>query len=279
MIIETGKPGFPPGEWENTGKKHYAKQERISMLQASFQAILEREELFSKIIEFFPYPIQVYARDGTSVMVNNAMLTEFEISNKDMIVGKYNIFKDPDIETHGLTEMVKDVFGGKTVSLSNLKVPLRSIRECYNIDNCDIDSIYQDVTAFPINDSRGEVSYVVIIFITRRIYRGKESIVKAIEYFRNNWQSEYDINEAAKAASLSPYHLSRLFKNDVGITPYSYYLSIKIERLKEKLCDPSLSITDAFAACGADYSGYFAGVFKKYVGLTPSKYRETIMGK
>lgn len=255
-----------------------AKKEQ-NKLQASFQAVVGREELFSKIIEFFPYPIEVYSRDGTTVMVNNAALTEFKIPSKDMIVGKYNIFKDPDIERYGLTELVKSVFYGKTAFKTDLKVPLKSIRGCYNIDNYDIDSMYQDATAFSITDSHGEVSYVVIIFITRRIYRGKESIIKAMEYFRSNWQNEYNINEAAKAANLSPYHFSRLFKNDVGITPYNYFLNIKIEKIKERLSDENLSIAEVFTACGADYNGHFASVFKEKVGVTPSEYRKIIREK
>jgi len=264
---------------ENNDYINNVEHEKISRLQASFQGVVEREELLSKIIEFFPYPIQVYSKDGTSVMVNNALLVEFEIPDKDMVVGKYNILKDPDIEKYGLIERVKDVFKGKTLYLSDLKVPLKSVRECYSISNSDIDSIYQDITAFPITDSKGEVSYIVIIFITRRIYKGKESIVKAKEYFRNNWDKEYNINEVACVTNLSPYHFSRLFKNDVGVTPYNYYLSIKIEKLKEKLCDINLSITEAFSACGVDYNGNFARIFKKHVGLTPSQYRETILNK
>lgn len=34
----------------------------------SFQSVFGNENLLSKVIEFFPYPIQVFAPDGTSVM-------------------------------------------------------------------------------------------------------------------------------------------------------------------------------------------------------------------
>ncbi len=44
------------------------------------------------MIECFPYPIQIYAPDGTSVLVNKAMLAEFHVISQDMVVGKYNIF-------------------------------------------------------------------------------------------------------------------------------------------------------------------------------------------
>jgi len=40
-----------------------------------------------------PYPIQVYAPDGTSVLVNQGLLKEYNVSSPDMIVGKYNVFE------------------------------------------------------------------------------------------------------------------------------------------------------------------------------------------
>lgn len=72
-------------------------EEKKNAIMSSFQSLLGNEELFAKVIECFPYPIQIYAPDGTSVMVNKAMLDEFHVSSPDMIVGKYNLFKDPFI--------------------------------------------------------------------------------------------------------------------------------------------------------------------------------------
>lgn len=251
-------------------------QNRLDKLRESFQAALDKEELFSKIIEFFPYPIEVYAADGTTVMINNACLTDFGIPSKDLIIGKYNIFEDPIIAEYGLLDLVKNVFEGGIYCQTDLKVPLRNIRENYNTDNYDIDAMYQDANAFPIKDNNGNVSHVVMVLITRRIYRGKESIINAMEYIKTNWQKEFNLDQIAKVANLSPYHFSRLFKNEIGITPYNYFLNIKIDKIKEMLNDPNLSVAEAFAACGVDYHGHFADVFKKMVGLTPSKYRQSL---
>lgn len=245
-------------------------QERLNMLQA----VMGQEELFSKIIEFFPYPIEVYMRDGTAVMVNRAMLAEFGVTSKDAIIGKYNIFKDPDISKSGLTDLVKDVFSGKTGTVKDIKVPLQSIRERYQLQNGAADFMYQDATGFPIRDERGEVSHVVVLLITRRIYKGKVSILRAIEYLENNWDQEYNLNEAAKAAFLSTPHFSRVFKSEVGITPYNYYRKLKVEHLMEKLRDTNMTVKEAFNACGLRYSGHSISLFKNHVGVTPLKYRK-----
>lgn len=236
----------------------------------------KQEDLFSNIVDFFPYPIEVYAKDGTTVMINRIFLNEFDIPDGDMVIGKYNIFKDPEIEKAGLTGMVKGLFEGKTLTKTDVKVPLKSIREFYQSGNTDVEAMYQDLTGFPILDEAGNVSHVVIMFITKRIYRGKVSIAKSVEYMENNWDKEFDLSETAKAAGLSPYHFTRIFKNDMGMTPYSYYIKYKLERLMEMLRDASLSVKDAFGACGMEYSGHSFGVFKKHAGVTPAQYRNMI---
>jgi AraC-like DNA-binding protein len=57
------------------------------------------------------------------------------------------------------------------------------------------------------------------------------------------------------------------------MTPYAYYQEMKLEKLKEKLCNKNISVSQAFAECGLDYSGYFSKLFKEKVGMTPSQYR------
>jgi len=102
------------------------------------------------------------------------------------------------------------------------------------------------------------MAYMVAIFFTSRIYQGKSEVAKAREYLENNWRKEFDIDEIAKVACLSPSHLVRLFKKHAGTTPYSYYQEIKVTRLKEALRDKNLSVAQAFLSCGFKYPDNFA---------------------
>ena len=243
------------------------------LMVQSFQYVSENEDLLAKIIEFFPYPIQVYTPDGTSVMVNHALLREYHISRPDVIVGKYNIFKDPAVIETGLVKQKDKLLKGETIFLKDIKVPLKDIAQRYGIKDYDLEAIYQDVTIFPILDSGNKVSYIVALLINRTVFRGKNEIINAREYIENKWMDPFDMNEVAKVAGLSRTHFMRIFKKHTGMTPHEYYISFKINKVKDKLLDSNLSITQAFAACGADYNGYLARVFKEKVGLTPSQYR------
>ena len=84
------------------------------------------------------------------------------------------------------------------------------------------------------------------------------------------------MDEVAAAVNLSRYHFARIFKKQTGRTPYAYYLDVKIGRIKEKLHDNNLSISQAFAECGADYNGSIAKVFRKKVGMSPTEFRQSI---
>ena len=240
----------------------------------SFQSFFGKEELLAKVIECFPYPIQVYALDGTSVLVNPAMLAEYHAVSFDMVVGKYNIFKDPYIVASGQLPVLKRAFQGETVFFPNVRVPLEEIAERYGIQDFDVEAVYQDITVFPILDDEKRVIYVAAFLINRRVYRGKDEIEKAKEYIENHWLDRFDLSETAKAACLSKTHFAKLFKKHTGVTPYEYYTNYKIGKLKEKLLDTNLSIAQAFAACNMNYNGHSAQVFKEKVGLSPSTYRK-----
>jgi AraC-like DNA-binding protein len=226
------------------------------------------------MIECFPYPIQIYAPDGRSVLVNKAMLAEYNDISADMVVEKYNIFKDPDVIATGQIQTLKRAFRGETVFFPDIRVPLKGIAERYGIQDLDVEAIYQDITLFPILDDEKRVIFVAALLINRRVYRGKDEIEKAKEYIETHWKEGFDLSETAKAAGLSKAHFTKLFKNHTGLTPHEYYINYKISKLKENLLDTNLSIAQAFAACNMSYNGHSAKLFKEKVGVPPSVFRK-----
>jgi len=107
----------------------------------------------------------------------------------------------------------------------------------------------------------------------------RDNIKRAMEYLRCCNFNEYSLESAARIANLSPYHFIRVFRAEVGQTPYKYLTTIKIEAVKEKLADRNFSVAEAFLACGIKYNGHFAAVFRKTVGLSPSQYRKQLWGR
>lgn len=245
-------------------------------LAKSFQSLFEKKELLAKVIECFPYPIQIFSIDGTARLINKAALEMIGIRSVESHVGKYNVFEDPVVQKLGVMDQVKQVLKGKTVYLTDFNAPYQDLIRYFNVVDRDIQMISSDITCFPLLNTEGEVEYFAALFIFKKVYQGREEITRAKEYMETHWLEPFDLSATAKAACLSKAQFSKLFKKHTGITPREYYINYKINKLKEKLLDSNLSVGQAFTACNMDYNGHSAKLFRNKVGVSPSEYRKML---
>lgn len=245
-----------------------------------FQSLYENKELFAEIIRYFPYPMHICAPDGTMLLANEAYLRFAKISNPEKLYNKHNILSNPNLERWGIKDFVVRAFQGEATRVYDVKVPHQEIIERLGDDKKTVlGSLYHDMSALPIWGSGKELMYVVFVFITSREYQGRDELIRGKEYIDSHWLENFDIDKLSGAVYISKYRYVRLFKQHMGMTPYCYYQEVKIEKIKEKLCESNLSIAQAFAECGVDYNGNFVKVFKQKTGMSPSEYRRMMAEK
>jgi AraC family transcriptional regulator len=80
----------------------------------------------------------------------------------------------------------------------------------------------------------------------------------------------------AEVANLSPYYFSRAFKESFGVPPYRFLTSRRIERAKDFLADPEVSVTRIGLDLGFSETSSFTTAFRKHAGLTPTAYRRSL---
>jgi AraC-like DNA-binding protein len=95
-----------------------------------------------------------------------------------------------------------------------------------------------------------------------------------VNRFHHDYQK--DINIAAFADS---YHIScswfiREFKKYTGYSPKQYITNLRLQHAKELLNNHYLSISDISSLVGYDNQLYFSRIFHKYIGMSPSEYRD-----
>ena len=115
-----------------------------------------------------------------------------------------------------------------------------------------------------------------VIFSTQIIggqAEGYSFVSKFIEYVLENYDHNFDVNEAVKSIGYSPSYFRTIFKREIGITPYAYVLQYRIKEAKE-LLSKGYQVKTVCAKVGFDDVFYFSKVFKKIVGQTPSKYKQ-----
>jgi AraC-like DNA-binding protein len=97
-------------------------------------------------------------------------------------------------------------------------------------------------------------------------------LTRAADFIRQNCTRSLRLEEICAAASLSPSHLIRAFKQAHGLTPHAYQLNCRIEFCRSQL-RAGRSIADVAVAAGFCDQAHFQRSFKKFVAATPGQYR------
>jgi AraC-like DNA-binding protein len=82
------------------------------------------------------------------------------------------------------------------------------------------------------------------------------------------------IEDLARQLGYGKSRLYSLFSREIGMAPNDYRQRIRIKRCCERLTRTDDAITAIGMENGFRSSQYFSRVFKKYVGVTPSDYRQ-----
>jgi two-component system response regulator YesN len=72
-------------------------------------------------------------------------------------------------------------------------------------------------------------------------------------------------------------NFSSVFKREVGIGMRAYIETMRIEMAKRLLRYRHLSVLDIAGSVGYVYAESFSRAFRRYVGLSPTQFRERIM--
>lgn len=100
-----------------------------------------------------------------------------------------------------------------------------------------------------------------------------KKIEKVIRYIDENFKEQPKIDEIAQYIGMSKYHLIRVFKEYVGVTPIQFLQSITLNYAKEHLKE-SKSILDSSLDLGLSSSSRLHDLFVNIIGVTPKEYKE-----
>ena len=101
---------------------------------------------------------------------------------------------------------------------------------------------------------------------------------QARAYIADNCTKKLSLQEVADHCYVSQWHLSKLLNRQLGQNFYDILNSVRIERAKELLEDPSLRISEVAAHAGYSDTAHFSRVFKSLEGVSANEYRNLHCG-
>lgn len=94
-------------------------------------------------------------------------------------------------------------------------------------------------------------------------------------FIRNNYNRNLTLEEIADSVYLSPYYVSRIFKESQSITVMDYVTRVKLDEAKKMLGNTRYKIDEIAVRLGYSDASYFSKVFKKNEGMTPTQFRQS----
>lgn len=102
-------------------------------------------------------------------------------------------------------------------------------------------------------------------------------IVKQASHFMEaHYAEKLTLQMVADCCYVSQWHLSKLLNRYTGKSFYDMLNSIRIQKAKEFLADPSLRISQIGEMVGYADTAHFARTFKKLEGMSANEYRNTL---
>jgi len=97
----------------------------------------------------------------------------------------------------------------------------------------------------------------------------------AVTYIKEHLADNLTVKDTAKALTVNANYLSTLFHNDMGMTFIDFVNRERTAQAASLLRHTNLQIQQIAATVGYNNTSYFAKQFVRFLGVSPSQYRQT----
>ena len=103
----------------------------------------------------------------------------------------------------------------------------------------------------------------------------RKDMIPVKNYLMEHFTQKISLDELSEMFYVNKYYLTRIFKEQFGVSINTYQSQLKITRAKQLLRFTDQTLEEIAENCGIDDPNYFSRFFKKVEGMSPSAYRQT----
>lgn len=161
-------------------------------------------------------------------------------------------------------------------------------KPCFTLKNAtEIHSIFKSLWQKADSDSRFrdvEINECISSLLTNICNEGvpvqdnvsvyRRDVQEIANYISENFRNKISLDELSQRFFINKYYLTRVFKEQFGITINQYITAIRITEAKRALRFSDESVENIGYNCGLDAPHYFSRTFKRVEGISPSEFRK-----
>ncbi|MFC4597647.1 AraC family transcriptional regulator [Cohnella hongkongensis] len=109
---------------------------------------------------------------------------------------------------------------------------------------------------------------------SKAINNASANIQKALLYIDHNYMHAINVKHIADYVGLERAYFSKLFKKEVGESPYDYLIQYRLRKSIQLMHNTELSIVEIGRLVGIEDGHHFSRLFKQIIGISPNQYRK-----
>jgi len=249
-----------------TADKVLHQTEKTFFSQTDFNQILGAFDILERTL------VWVKDIDSRIMFANSFFIYQYGASSLDQLIGKNDYdFLPPDMARKFIADDKKVLSG----------VPVRERLEL-NIQRSG-EIAWFETSKYPLKSTDGKV--IGTYGLSRR--RDKVSIPLAavqqlevsLDYIRTNYASDIEISELARVSFVSISTLERRFRKYLNRSPKQFINEIRLEQGRRLLRDTNEPIASIAASIGFPDPSYFARLYSRWYGCSPTDFRHQLANR
>ncbi len=109
--------------------------------------------------------------------------------------------------------------------------------------------------------------------LRRRKALKRQNLQNVKEYLEEHYMEKIQLDRLAEQFYINKFYLTRIFKEQFGVSINSYLVQIRITHAKQLLRFTDWTIEAIGRECGVEDANYFSRIFKNVEGISPGEFR------
>lgn len=234
-----------------------------------------------------PLSNHLLIRNNKIVRQGRVDADRFRLSSPGDEIGAQVTSSDPILMTHlyfsnaALENLAED--------LALPEAPIRLLDPSWDRRSEEIETIirllYRDVGTIPSPDW-ARLEFLALYAVSTILRDGTSApapraaaratskrVGRAVQFINDNLSRQIGLADIACAACLSPFHLCRVFREEMGTTPHAFLQHRRVSEAKRLLQETSFGLDEIAFRTGFASAGSLAGALRRRYGTGPTKIR------
>ena len=101
-----------------------------------------------------------------------------------------------------------------------------------------------------------------------------DTVEQVIAYIRENYDRPISNKEIAEQVNYHEFYVNKLMIKQTGMTLHRYLSGVRVQNAAKLLENTDMPLTAIAERCGFASASHFSGVFSRFMGKTPARWRK-----